>query len=268
MPSVSRLSHGSHIRQVSSVVLHYRSADLNLVLENLTCDIYNLPSWTWPELLANPLACQDLRSNFEAKQVTIMFNPNQDVQRGSFKMALTNCVTSEVVVGVSANVCLKRCFDRSSSSGIMMLPADRQYQELSRELNCIQWAKVMLDMVYDFVAKADEVMGVKPSFDIPQLRFVDAALVVAMRKGREELYMMEELIAEAKWPFHKYICNNSTSPLLVDPRTPHASEKNVYAQFLSFAQHVQYVGTEKHAFTSDFQGAGQLLTDPQIITDP
>ncbi|KAF9058320.1 hypothetical protein BDP27DRAFT_1241519 [Rhodocollybia butyracea] len=184
-------------------------------------------------------------------------------------MALTRCVTSEVIIGKSTNVCLKRCFSCSSSGGVTTLPADRQYQELSQELNCMLWTKVMLDMVYDFVAKEDAVRGAKPSFVIPQLRFVDAALVVAMCKGREELYMMEELIStEVGWPFRKYICNNSAQPLLTKSTSAHASEKNNYAQFLSFAQHIQYIGTGNLAFTSDFQGAGQSLTDPQIITAP
>ncbi|KAJ3963667.1 hypothetical protein EV361DRAFT_813148, partial [Lentinula raphanica] len=199
------------------------------------------------------------------------FNPKQKPQQGSFKMALMDCTTSQIILGSSTNVCLKRCFIRSSDGSTSMLPEDQQYRELSRELNCILWAKVLLDIVYKFIAREDAALTAQPPFAIPQLHFVEAALVVARRADHEELYMMEERISDSGLGsgfFMKYICNSSGQPLFLRGTSSHVTERNRCACFLSFAQHVQYVRTAKLAFTSDFQGAGDLLTDPQIITSP
>ncbi|KAJ3712619.1 hypothetical protein C8R42DRAFT_727784 [Lentinula raphanica] len=240
-------------------------------LMTLSCTVYPLPRWSWSELVKEPVKCQDLRANFEGKELSVTLDTNQKSRQGSFKMALTDCVTSEVIVGASTSVCLKRCFIRSSDGGVAQLPEDRQYHELSIELNCILWAKVLLDLVYAFMSQVDAMRCSQPRFAVPRLRFVDAALVIARREDHEEFYMMEECIGGDgcnDWPFLKYICNNSAHPILVDTTSPRASEKNLCARFLAFAQHVQYVHTAKLAFTSDFQGAGDLLTDPQIITHP
>ncbi|KAG8714462.1 hypothetical protein FRC09_017590 [Ceratobasidium sp. 395] len=40
------------------------------------------------------------------------------------------------------------------------------------------------------------------------------------------------------------------------------------AVFLQFLQHLQWKLTHGLAFVSDFQGAGHLLLDPQIMTHP
>ncbi|KAJ3894094.1 hypothetical protein GG344DRAFT_63197 [Lentinula edodes] len=239
-------------------------------LEEFTCTLYRLPQLTWRELVANPLISQDLRGNFRGEEATVTYSSKQKIFEGSFKMALTKCVTSEIVLGNSVNICLKRCFDRSSTTGERtMLCEDKQHEELSRELNCLLWAKVMLELVTSFIESVDRCLGTRPSFSIPRLQFVDAALVVARKGQQMEFYMMEELIPEHDgWSFHKYICNNSAVPLFAHETSPYALEKNCQARFLSFAQHVQYVETGRLAFTSDFQGAGDLLTDPQIITNP
>lgn len=249
----------------NSKLLHMCNTDVVM-----SAVVYRLPDYSWADLLQNPTRPQDLRQYFQGEEVMITFNPKQKVHEGSFKMALTECVTSKVVLGDSTKVCLKRCFDRSTTGEKTMYCEDKQYTELSRELNCILWAKIMLELVYKFMDSVDEASGTPPLFRVPQLRFVDAALVVASRDQREEVYMMEELIAKAEgWLFYKYICNNSAVPLLVDEESSFcASEKNRCARFLSFAQHVQYIETTSLAFTSDFQGGEYLLTDPQIITDP
>ncbi|KAJ3850084.1 hypothetical protein EV368DRAFT_84880 [Lentinula lateritia] len=191
-------------------------------LEEFTCTLYHLPQLTWRELVANPLISQDLRGNFRGEEATVTYSSKQKIFEGSFKMALTKCVTSEIVLGNSVNICLKRCFNRSSTTGERtMLCEDKQHEELSRELNCLLWAKVMLELVTSFIESVDRCLGTRPSFSIPRLQFVDAALVVARKGQRTEFYMMEELIPEHDgWSFH-----------------------------------------------NDFQGAGDLLTDPQIITN-
>ena len=90
--------------------------------------------------------------------------------------------------------------------------------------------------------------------------------------------MAEELIPG---PFVKYTNNTSPEPL------PNLSPDEEYrAEFLCFAQHVQWEKTGQLAFISDFQGmiyllftrchsmvsysigGAELLTDPQVITSP
>ncbi|KAJ7588447.1 hypothetical protein C8J56DRAFT_1080475 [Mycena floridula] len=46
----------------------------------------------------------------------------------------------------------------------------------------------------------------------------------------------------------------------------HGDEGYDIAAFLCFCQHVQYLKTDGLAYLSDYQGAGDLLTDPQIMT--
>jgi hypothetical protein len=81
--------------------------------------------------------------------------------------------------------------------------------------------------------------------------------------------------------FKKYIHNSSPLPI----STLTGNELHI-AEFLCFAQHVQWTKTGTLAFLSDFQGmyviytyvyvekynvekgSGELLTDPQVMTHP
>ncbi|KAJ3714715.1 hypothetical protein C8R42DRAFT_682093 [Lentinula raphanica] len=264
-PSVSR----ADIRQalIQQTVLRQNSAPVSL-----KCVVHCLPDFSWSDLIENPTKSQNLRQNFPGIETTVIYDPKQTAHEGSFKMALVHCSTSKIVVGEGTRVCLKRCFDRDVTNGEkLMYCKDKQFEELSRELNCLLWAKIMLRLVYDYIDSANESSGSVPPFSIPKLHFVDAALaVVTAADGREEFYMIEELIPENHgWSFTKYICNNSAVPLLSNNlESQHTAERNHCARFLSFAQHIQYIQTSSLAFTSDFQGANHLLTDPQIITDP
>ncbi|KAF5343328.1 hypothetical protein D9758_014197 [Tetrapyrgos nigripes] len=149
------------------------------------------------------------------------------------------------------------CYHRNEQTGeLMNFDSGHQISELSRELNCLLWGKVMLGLVYQFIQRRDVELGTTPSFPIPHLRFVNAALVIGKRTdGEQSVYMMEEIVGGAHgWSFYKYICNGTASPL-IDMGTDQAA-------------HVQFVETDGLAYTSDFQGDGNLLTDPQILTKP
>ncbi|KAF5342866.1 hypothetical protein D9758_016101 [Tetrapyrgos nigripes] len=230
-----------------------------------------LPKYSWDDLLENPTVCLDLQKNFTPVNTSVTFNPKQKTEQGSFKMCLTDCQTSEVVLGCSHRVCLKRCYHRNEQTGeLMNFDSGHQISELSRELNCLLWGKVMLGLVYQFIQRRDVELGTTPSFPIPHLRFVNAALVIGKRTdGEQSVYMMEEIVGGAHgWSFYKYICNGTASPLIDMGTDQAAVEKNRCARFLSFVQHVQFVETDGLAYTSDFQGDGNLLTDPQILTKP
>ncbi|KAG1874155.1 MHCK/EF2 kinase, partial [Suillus tomentosus] len=103
-----------------------------------------------------------------------------------------------------------------------------------------------------------------PPFKIPNIRFVHIALATIEDAGVTKTYLIEEFIDEStQGKFTKYISNDSPSPL------PHLdANSSEIAQYLSFAQHVQYIKTKKLAYIADFQGSRNLLTDPQIMTSP
>jgi hypothetical protein len=126
----------------------------------------------------------------------------------------------------------------------------------------------LLDLTYQFVSRECETRG-QPAAPIPQLRFTRAIIAVVQSTYGEpdKAFFIEEWIEtdEADQWFTKYINNrfpSSCVPLSAPPRA------HIAANFLLFAQHVQWEKTQHSAFTSDYQGAGCLLTDPQITSNP
>ncbi|RXW16936.1 hypothetical protein EST38_g8914 [Candolleomyces aberdarensis] len=152
--------------------------------------------------------------------------------------------------------------------------------DIGNECNVIIWADALLELVYAFMHSVIEKKKEMPPFSTPLLRFARTgyAYVVApegsaaaTKSSLKALrnqgsvspsillgYLLEEKI---EGNFVKYIHNGDPSPLLMptDPEYP-------VADFLCFTQHVQYVETGNLAFVSDYQDAGDLLTDPQILT--
>jgi hypothetical protein len=100
-----------------------------------------------------------------------------------------------------------------------------------------------MELVYNFIGE----FGTTP-FEIPKMRFVQSALVVA--EGGHDTYMVEEVIDEAvDGKFVKYIGNSSAVPNEFEH-----DELADRAAFLAFCQHVQYWKTQEMAFIGDFQG--------------
>ncbi|KAF9555575.1 hypothetical protein CPC08DRAFT_603542, partial [Agrocybe pediades] len=139
------------------------------------------------------------------------------------------------------------------------------------EATNLGWASSLLRFSYhfidDFVNRHPESL---PPFDIPRFRFVEGAIAYAEKPvevgsskapvtSHRAVYLLEELIPSDK-PFLKYIHNGEAVPLQ-DTWEP-GYEIGV---FLCFIQHVQFAQTHGQAYVSDFQGAGELLTDPQIM---
>jgi len=110
-----------------------------------------------------------------------------------------------------------------------------------------------MSCVYDFVDDHDDHMAEskKRSFDLPRMRFVQCGLAVSKANSDRSAYLLEEFIDtghDVDW-FVKYVNNDSAKP-----RSFKHPEKDLRAQFLSFAQHVQFWKTNGAAFVSDFQG--------------
>ncbi|KAG1834130.1 hypothetical protein EV424DRAFT_1468689 [Suillus variegatus] len=137
--------------------------------------------------------------------------------------------------------------------------------ELSKtldEVNCLYWGGSLVGMAYMFV---DEMLKTgKVSQDvvdlIPRLRVVHAALAIPddPDDSLDAIYLVEEKIHGR---FIKYINNNSTVPA-----DSLQGREVVIGLFLCFVQHVQYQLTNSMVYLSDFQGAGDLLTDCQTYT--
>ncbi|THG93449.1 hypothetical protein EW026_g7790 [Hermanssonia centrifuga] len=125
------------------------------------------------------------------------------------------------------------------------------------EANCLYWGTALMDLVYKFVDRKMEKMPVNTAPVVPRLRFVHSALAVPV-ENTDPVYLIEERIPDH---FTKYIVNSSLQPM---PNLEGAAKD--IAEFLCFAQHVQYQLSEQRVFLSDFQGGSTLLTDCQIIT--
>ena len=83
----------------------------------------------------------------------------------------------------------------------------------------------------------------------------------------EKSFLIEEWFNpnDKEQPFVKYLGNRFLEPCVPLTAPPRARE---IAEFLSFAQHTQWQKTGLVAFTSDYQGAGEVLTDPEITSNP
>ena len=91
-------------------------------------------------------------------------------------------------------------------------------------------------------------------------------IVIIEGLEKEKVWLVEEWldVDNSKHPFTKYIDNRFASPCLPEMAPLKAHQT---AAFLVFTQHVQWEKTKWIAFTSDYQGIGNILTDPQITTD-
>jgi len=132
------------------------------------------------------------------------------------------------------------------------------------EADCFWWASILLDLTYQFIAHKVKTRGKVPH-PIPYLCWERAMITIV--KDSEKVWLIEEWldIDNHKRPFAKYIDNHFVNPCIPEMVPPKAWETT---DFLVFAQHVQWEKTQFIAFMSDYQGISDILTDPQITTNP
>ncbi|KAH7904041.1 hypothetical protein BJ138DRAFT_1019694 [Hygrophoropsis aurantiaca] len=221
-----------------------------LNLRSVPCLFYVMPSMSLAEILLSPSA-PTISNEMVPLSLNLIFNPKDKGKWGGFKKALfghTSCAA--LGPGDNTQICLKQCFYISEGSKKRHIyDNSRQILELEGEVKCLKWATALMKLVYDFINGEQKVRGNSP-FDIPQLRFVKAALATAVGEKGAQTYLVEESIDEkTEGKFVKYISNDRAAPLpLASPESAHIAE------FLAFAQHVQFHKTKKLAFVSDFQG--------------
>ena len=68
------------------------------------------------------------------------------------------------------------------------------------EVACLDWAKILLDLTYQFIEHTEDEKGAFPG-TIPKLQFVEAA--VAEVGGGTKFFLVEEWIDTSKEPFLK-----------------------------------------------------------------
>ena len=196
--------------------------------------------------------------------IQLNMSPNNH-KRGGFKLAYFG-TSNPPLFGSSPAICAKQSFytkiqnvERqggvSSTTVRRDIPYDsiKQAQDLIMEITCLNWSHALLEMVYTFVDEwFPQGSGKSKAIDIPRMRFVCAALAIEqVQHGAEaRCFLLEELIsAKDGGSFRKYLNNTSAKPC------GFKNAENIQrAEFLAFAQHVQYVKTKKRAYVADFQG--------------
>jgi len=184
-------------------------------------------------------------------------------RKGGFKMAYFG-KSSQPLFSGDRNVCAKQSFytktrtvtrqDGCSVAVRQDIPYDgiKQAQDLIMEVNCLNWAHALLEMVYAFIGEWMEKRpaGKFPAIKIPQMRFVKAGLAIEqVNEGERRCFLLKEVIPESEGSFHKYLNNTSAVPCHFT-----GEDDNDRAEFLAFAQHVQYFKTKKRAYVANFQG--------------
>jgi hypothetical protein len=176
-----------------------------------------------------------------------------DSLKGSFKTSHHGSIipgNGELPSTLSNTVCVKQLYYTEAGKNQVRRYGGLEEQSLvCAEALCLDWAVFLLDLTYGFIEhyqsqQDDNFQGV-----VPQLRFVEAA--IAECQLEQKTFLIEEWIDTSKAPFTKYINNGLPVPC-VSPNAP--AEVLNTANFLCFAQHVQYQVTGGLVYTSDYQG--------------
>jgi len=200
-------------------------------------------------------------------EVDFMHGP---IGKGRFKTAHPGRVhldgNQDLPPFTNSTVCIKQIYRTRSNGVIARVNGRDELGAFCTECNCIWWVSVLLDLTYKFVEHKIKLRG-KPQYPIPQLRYTRAMVAIIQGLPMEKAYLVEEWIEKDKrkcW-FLKYI-NNRFPTSIVPPSAPQRAHD--ITSFLVFSQHVQWQKTKMGVFMSDYQGAGGLLTDPQITANP
>lgn len=191
------------------------------------------------------------------------------MRKGSFKTAHPGTILfqGEANPFTDGKVCVKQIYEQREDDkhAIVRLKGRDELEKLSIECNCLKWASILLDLTYQFVDREVKKRG-KPPLPIPELHFPCTMIAIVRQYSKEKVFLIEEWFnLDSGDQFDKYLGNCFPESSLSHTASPKAHE---IAAFLLFAQHVQWEKTRALAFTSDYQGAGDILTDPQITSNP
>jgi alpha-kinase family protein len=175
----------------------------------------------------------------------------------------------ELLPFTNRTVCVKQLYERKGDgNGAISRPKGHlEYNALLVECNCIRWASILMDLTYQFIAREVRTRG-EPPYPIPTLRFTRVMVALVQDLPVSKAFLVEEWIDtdDGDNQFIKYL--NNRVPHYISDSAPQARKAREITDFLIFAQHVQWQKSQYLAFASDYQGAGELLTDPQITSNP
>jgi Alpha-kinase family len=192
------------------------------------------------------------------------------MRQGSFKTAHPGIIEirGETNPFTEGLVCVKQVYEwKDDGITILRLKGRHELEMLSMECNCLIWASILLDLTYQFINHEVMKRG-QPSRPIPVLRFARSMIAIVRENSMEKVFLIEEwlnLDDRSGRKYLKYLGNHFPESCVRPTDPPEAHE---LAEFLIFAQHVQWKKTGGRVFTSDYQGAGDILTDPQITSKP
>ncbi|KAG6372507.1 hypothetical protein JVT61DRAFT_7613 [Boletus reticuloceps] len=248
-------------------------------------DFYPIPTCDITELIAGKVAF-DIES-VEPYPATLRFSRSKKhiLGTGAFKVARFAQITLNPLracgLGSQPNeaIALKWPY-LSTSTGHARLSLVEESSKLFREANCLYWAKALLNLTYNYIHHCVAEASEPPPFDIPEVRFVEAALLLTYTEATNStpdqprhtqagtsskstpgsvtgIYLAEELIdidiesgsSNQRPTFTKFVHNSDPSPFIQDP----GEYGYETAEFLAFTQHIQYVNTTGLVYISDYQ---------------
>ena len=236
------------------------------------CRFYEVPVM---EYIADSLPEDIFDLNDESVDVhsgTLYVDFTDVLGKGKFKTTHPGRVVldagKELTPFTNQKVCVKQIYrEREGNGGIARVEGRYELSAFVTECNCVQWASILLDLTYQFIAREVDRRG-QPELPIPQLRYTK--VMVAIVEGgdfKEKAFLVDKWIEtdEAERLFVKYINNRFPNSCVSSYASTNA---RIITNFLIFSQHVQWQMTKMGAFVSDYQGQGKLLTDPQITCNP
>lgn len=192
------------------------------------------------------------------------------MRQGAFKTAHPGTIEirGETNPFTDGLVCVKQVYEwKDDGVTILRLRGRHELEMLTMECNCLIWASILLDLTYQFI-NHEVVKRGQPSRPIPVLRFARSMIAIVRENSMEKVFLIEEWLNGDDHSGQKYVkYMGNTYPVSCVPSTD-PPEAHELAGFLIFAQHVQWQKTHHNVFTSDYQGAGDILTDPQITSNP
>jgi len=243
---------------------------MQVLYPRFSCHFYKIPivSYDHNELPDGTFDLDD--KNIDIHWGTLDVNFKRQTGKGRSKMAHPRWVkldtTPELPPFTNQKVCIKQIYRQQTNGVIARVSGCKELSTFIEEFNCVQWASILLDMTYQFVACQIVKRG-EPLCPIPELWYT-RAMVAIVQGDSEKAFIVEELIysdkGEGKPQFCKYINNHKPISLLNiwDPAKAHD-----ITYFLLFSQHFQWQKTHLGVFVSDYQGASGLLMDPQITSN-
>jgi len=244
---------------------------MQVLYPRFLCHFYEIPiaSYDHDRLPDGTFDLDD--KNVDIYWGTLDVNLKRQEGKGRFKTAHPGWVkldaTPDLPPFTNQKVCIKQIYRQRTNRAIARVSGHEELGAFVEKFNCVQWASILLDMTYQFVVRKIVKRG-EPPYPIPELQYT-RAMVVIIQGDSEKAFIVEELIysdkGEDEPQFRKYIdnCNPKSLLHIAEPTKAHT-----IAYFLLFSQHFQWQKTHMGAFVSDYQGAGGLLTDPQITSNP